>query len=44
MSPYIDMLKRFVDREYDTQKAQIWEMWQRPIGQRVAEGPLCHNK
>ena len=38
MSDYIAHLAAFVDREYDAQKAQVYEMWHRPIAQRVAEG------
>ena len=38
MHDYVELLSRFVNREYDTQKAQVYEMWSRPIGQRVAEG------
>ena len=38
MSDYIAHLAAFVDREYDAQKAQVYEMWRRSVGQRVAEG------
>jgi len=37
MTNYIQSLREFVNTEYDTQKLQVYEMWHRPIAERVAE-------
>lgn len=29
---------RVTENAYDTQTAQVLDMWQRPLGQRVAQG------
>jgi len=38
MDNFTQALQNFVDREYDTQTAQVLDMWRRPLGERVAEG------
>lgn len=38
MGNYIRTLQGFVDREYDTQTAQVLDMWRKPPGERVADG------
>jgi DNA replication ATP-dependent helicase Dna2 len=38
MSEFIDALKQFVHKEYDTQNRQIREMWDQAIDVRVVEG------
>lgn len=38
MTDYIQLLREFVNIEYDVQKSRVYEMWRRPIAERVAEG------
>ncbi|MBL7201158.1 MAG: AAA family ATPase [Anaerolineae bacterium] len=38
MNDYVQALLDFVNREYDAQTIQVLELWQQPIGRRVAEG------
>ncbi len=34
----LDALRRFVEVEYETQRAQVEQMWTRPLSERIAEG------